>query len=321
MEIKIGCDVGNYDTKTQLTNTSSSYLMTETEPLITDELLYFEDRFYAPTLDRNHQEKDKTANDYCIIMTLFGIAKEILAQCTSTAMTAEAIQKQVSEVSNIRLGVGLPAGYFSSLAKPTLEYYKNRFKNGVSFAYKGPKTKKTKIYFNIKFSNIGIYPQDVLAALKNPNLSIPKVHEDFNIIGFGGGTIDVCPVRNGQPQVQDVVTIEMGTTYLYAEIAKGLQLNGFQARDYIVIEKVLTGKPTVLKPEEEDFIRNYVKKYGDKVIKMLLHEKVDLSGYASIFVGGGGLLFKDFFESSKAFAKVEFISSVNINAEYYAKAV
>ena len=81
-------------------------------------------------------------------------------------------------------------------------------------------------------------------------------------------------------------------------------MNGFQSRDYIVIEKVLTGKPTVLKPEEEEFIRNYVKKFGEKVIKMLIREKVDLSGYASIFVGGGGLLFKDYFEKSKAFAKV-----------------
>ena len=321
MDIKIGCDVGNYDTKTQSTVTSSSYLMTETEPLITDELLYFEDRYYTPTLERNHQETDKTANDYAIIMTLFGIAKEILAQVTNNGMTAEMIQKEVSSVSNVRLGVGLPAGYFSKLAKSTLAYYHKRFENGASFAYKGQETRKAKIYFNIKFDNIGIYPQDVLAAMKSPDLSIPQIYKDYNIIGFGGGTIDVCPVRHGQPQVKDVVTFEMGTTYLYAEIAKALQQNGMQARDYIVIENALTGKPTVLKPEEEKFIKDYAKQYAEAVVKRLIKEKVDLSGYPSVFIGGGGLLLKTHFLNSSEFAKVEFLPSVNANAVYYAKAV
>lgn len=325
MEIKIGVDVGNFDTKTQLTSTESSYASYENEQLVAPEFLYFEGRYYVPTSERNNQEQDKTKDDYSTIMTLFGIAKEILAQATSNCMTAEGIQSRVKEVTNVRLGVGLPVGYFSKLAKKTLAYYQERFSDVVEFSYKGPKSKNTLVHFKIKFDNIGIYPQDVIAVIKNPDLSIPREYSDYDIIGIGGGTLDIIPVRNRRPEVQHVISKEHGTTQLFAEISKKLQQNGFNAKDQNTLEKVVRGIKTTLdnpgREKEKQFILDCVKSFSDKMIDDLIHEGLNFEDYPTVFIGGGALLLKDYLAANPSFSQTEFVKSVNENAIYYAKAV
>lgn len=325
MLIKVGCDVGNFDTKTQLTSTASSYSSYEKEPLIANELLVFEGKYFVPSFERNNQMQDKTVNDYSTIMTLFGVAKEILAQATNNCMTADVIQKKVSEVSNVKLGVGLPVGYFSKLAQPTLAYYNKRFNGTVSFDYSGSLTKNRKVHFDLVFDQITIYPQDVVAVIKNPDLSIPRKYKDYNIIGIGGGTLDYIPVRNGMPQVQDVVSKDAGTTQMFTTISAKLQQNGFSSKDNLMLEKVIRGEATILDKEsrkaEKDFIIDCVRAYSDKMVDDLVHDHKNLNDYPVVFIGGGALLIKEHLEANEAFAETEFVKSVNENAIYYAKAV
>lgn len=319
--LKTGVDIGNYDVKTQSTTTPSSYGKYKTEPLMASEVLTFGGDYYMPTDARDNQEKDKTKNDYALIMTLFGMAKEIIAQLAAHGGTPDNLQKKVSEVKHVRLGAGLPVGYFSELSKHTLAYYDKCFENGVSFAYKGPSTQMQNIYFNFEVDTVSIFPQDVVAVVKNPKLIIPRDFEDYYIFGMGGGTIDIIPIKNRVPQVQDCISLTLGTTEMYKAISKHLQQNGSDEKDYQLIEKVILGKNTILSENEKKMILESVATFANKLVENFIHRGLKLKDYPSVFVGGGGLLLRPYLEKSKAFARMEFVESVRENAIYYAKAL
>lgn len=319
--IKIGFDLGNYDGKTQSTTTPSSFRKYNTENKLATEILIFNNDYYMPTEERDNQEKDKTKNDYALIMTLFGMAKEIIAQTVTGPISPAELQKKVSAVKSVKLGLGLPVGYFSELSKSTLAYYEKCFANGVSFAYKGPVTQGENIYFNFEVDNVAIFPQDVIAVARNPKLFIPREYDDYYIFGMGGGTVDIIPIRNKVPQVEDCVTLPLGTTEMYKFISKYLQQNGSDEKDYQIIEKVITGKNTILPENEKKMITECVSIYADKLIQNFIHRGLKLKDYPSVFIGGGGLLLKPYIEKNKAFARVEFVENVHENAIYFAKAL
>ena len=320
--IKIGFDLGNYDGKTQSTSTPSSFRKYDTENKLATESLLFESNYYMPTEERDNQEKDKTINDYALIMTLFGIAKEIVAQVSNGTTIPSEIQRKVNAVKSIQLGIGLPVGYFSSLAKKTLAYYEKCFANGISFAYKGPSTGDNYIYYNLLVDKVMIYPQDVIAVARNQSLHIPREYDDYYIFGIGGGTVDIIPIRNKAPQVEDCVSLALGTTEMYKFVSKYLQQNGGDEKDYQIIEKVIRDQNTILSLEEKTKIKESVAYYADKLVQNFIHRGLKLKDYPSVFIGGGALLLQPYIESKKdVFAKVEFVKNVNENAVYYAKAL
>lgn len=319
-ELNIGVDIGNYDTKTQGTITPSSFSKYKTEPLMAGEVLTFNGSYYITTTARDNQEKDKTKDDYALIMTLFAIAKEIIHQVHNPS-SANDLQKEVDEVTSIRLAEGLPVGYFSELSKPTANYFKEVFKNGVSFAYKGDSTKMKNIIFNLKVSHVGIYPQDITGVAQNPNLSVPSSFDDYYIIGMGGGTVDIIPMENKLPQVPKCVSLTKGTTEMYKAISTYLQQNGYGAKDYQLIEKIIAGKNTIVPAEEKNIINECVENYADKLVEDLTHRGLKLCDYPTVFIGGGALLLKPYLTKNPAFRKIEFVENVNANAYYYARAI
>lgn len=319
-KLKIGVDIGNYDTKTQSTITPSSFSKYKTEPLMASEVLTFNGSYYIPTTKRDNQEKDKTKDDYALIMTLFAVAKEVISQI-HIKESSQDIQKEVDEVKSISLAEGLPVGYYSELSKKLQSYFLDVFQNGVSFAYKGDLTKMQNVVFNLKVENIGIYPQDITGVALNQSLSIPKTYDDYYIVGMGGGTIDIIPMKDKLPQVPECVSIPKGTTEMYKEMSTYLQQNGFGEKDYQLIEKVLAGKNTIVPIDEQLVMREYVETFTDKLVDDLTHRGLKLLDYPTVFIGGGALLLRPYLSKNKAFRKVEFVESVNANAYYYSKAI
>ena len=321
MEIlNIGVDVGNYDTKSQSTITPSSFAAYEKDQLIAEEALTFGGKYYIPTTERDNQEKDKTQSEHALIMTLFGIAKEIIAQVSAEGEIPSSIQRKVDDVRRIRLGVGLPVGFYSELSQKTHRYYTQMFENGVCFGYKGKMTGGSYVYFNLLIDKVGVYPQDVIGVIRNPKLTIPQVSEDYYIIGIGGGTLDLIPMSGG-PQVQKCVSLAMGTTEMYKAIGSRLQQNGYGEKDYKLIENVLLGKRTFISEEERRMIANETKLYADKIINNLQNRGLKLNDYPSVFIGGGALLLRKYFEESGAFVRTEFVENTRENAICYARAV
>lgn len=315
--LNLGVDLGNYDLKTQHTITPSSYEKTLTENLLAEDIIEYNGSFYYSTDSRSNQEKDKTRDEYALIMTLIGIAKEIVYQA-SIDTSSQPLQDKVSSVKNIKLGVGLPIGYFSELKSKTESYYNDAFKNGVHLRFKGKLSEKQWVDINFTVDTIRIFPQDLTAVVFNRKAEIPKVFDSYYIFGMGGGTVDIIPIKNKAPQVQDCVSLPLGTTEMYKEISKTLQKNGVNDKEYQTIEDVLCGKPTILPNEEIKMINDCVDDFAKKLVDNFKHRELKLRDYPSVFIGGGALLLRKQLENSSEFGKLEIIDDVKENAVYYA---
>ena len=314
--VKIGIDVGNYDCKSRHTSTPSSYTSSGMENRMGDSCIYYNGVYYSPSDKRNNQQMDKTKDGYCLIISTFAIAKELLFKIRQTEprIKNEEVQEVLREIKEIRIGVGLPAGILTSQAEPLKKCYMDAWKNGVEFLYK---ENGTEFEFNFKLVDCTVFPQDYLAVAYNSELSTPKEYKDYNIIGIGGGTTDVIPVSEGNPRVEKCVSLEKGTTILYSECASKVQLETGKMMDNRIIESVLKGDHTVVDAKREEIIKNYAEAYTKKLVDEIIHLGVSLSDYPTVFIGGGSLLLRDYLESNPEFSKVEFVEDVCANAMFF----
>lgn len=318
MKIKFGVDVGNFDTKSQHTIMPSSFRTSSSGNRLAGENLFYNGTYYIPTMERNNQQKDKTVNDYCIIMTLFSIAKEAIYQITEQYRNEtgkdpvpEEIQKKINQYDTFRLGVGLPVGYFASNAAKTAECYKSHFSKGFTFTY-------NQYEFHLKMEECNVFPQDFVAVAYNEDVKIPKEFEEYYIIGIGGGTADIIPVVNGNPVVEDCKTLEMGTTVMYDYIISSIQRETGDTMNYSSIEAILLNKPSIVNESRKSRIKELSAEFINKLVDELVHRGLRLSDYPCVFVGGGALMMKETLEKNPLIVKSEFITDVNINAKFYA---
>lgn len=320
MKMTIGIDVGNYDTKTQHTTTPSSFRSSHTENKLNAESLFYDGTYYVTTTERNNQQLDKTQNNYCVIISLFAIAKEIIWRIENdykekngknAVLSGAELQKQIDQVKEIVIGVGLPAGHFSSLAQKTVDCYMDNLKDGFTFTYKD-------LEFHLRLTACNVYPQDFTGVAYNPDIEIVRNFKDYYIIGIGGGTADVIPVEDGSPKVEKCRSIEKGTTIMYEYISTAIQHETGKTMDYTAIETILTNGPSIVEEKRKQRVKELKKEFVDKLVDDFVHIGLRLSDYPCVFVGGGVLMMRDALENNSLFVKTEIVEDVNINAKYYA---
>lgn len=313
-KIIVGIDVGNYDTKTQHTTIPSSYLVSEQENKLTDEKLYFNGKYYSLTRQRNNQMLDKTENNYCIIMSLFAIANEIIWEINkgeSIILSDEQMQEAISEYDEVIIGAGLPVGHFSSLFQKTIQCYMDTLSGGFEFVFK-------KWRFRLRLTKCRVYPQDFTAVACNPNVTTSATYSEYYIIGIGGGTVDIIPVIGGEPQVQSCKSIEKGTTFMYEFISTSMQQETGRNMDYTAIEAILKGERSIIDEKRKARVRELANDFATKLVDDLIHAGLRLSDYPCVMVGGGALLMKESLHENSQFALLEFVEDVNVNAKFFA---
>lgn len=314
MKIVIGIDVGNYDTKTQHTTIPSSYQESDCENKLTQESLFYNGKFYNITRTRDNQMLDKTEGNYCIIMSLFAIAKEIIWQIekkSKTDLTNEQLQEKISKYDQVSIGAGLPVGFFSSQAKRMQECYESCLGNGFSFVFKG-------FTFNLDLVKCRIFPQDFMPVISNKKLLIPQKYPKYYIIGIGGGTVDIIPVINGEPQVSSCKSIEKGTTFMYEYISTSIQRETGRTMDHSSIESILRGENSIVDEKRKNRVKQLADSYTNKLVDDMIHAGLRLSDYPCVMIGGGALLMKKSLKKNQQFVSLDFINDVNANAKYFA---
>lgn len=311
--VKIGMDVGNYDAKTQNTSIPSSYKAYSSKPQMVDNLVFYDGMYYTTTKERNNQQFDKTENNYCLIVTLFGIAGEILWKIRHQhpEYTDAQIQEEISKIKEIKLGVGLPVGYFSSQSTNLVNFYMNNWGNGFEFTYGD-------FSFNLKLNKCVAYPQDLSAVIYNDECEIARDFPTYYVIGIGGGTVDIIPVSQGQPEIEKIITIEKGTTVMYSHIIKSMQMETGHTMEYTTIEDVLLGKNTIIDDRRKNRIGQLAAEFISKLVDDMSHAKLKLMDVPCVFVGGGALMMRPALIATNQFVKYEFIEDVNVNAKFYA---
>lgn len=325
MSMTIGIDVGNFDTKSKNTNTVSGYTSYNSEQLLADKVLGFNGKYYIESQDnRIPYTEDKTANDQCLILTLFGVAKEILWRIENEKHIKGNFQSEISNVNGINLAVGLPPGHFNKLAIPTKDYYNKKFADGIKFTYAGYK-------FNIKLNrSVEVYAQGLSAVIMDNTLFVNEFELDENgnkifvypkyyIMDIGGGTVELIPIKNGMPAPDECNSKPMGTRPMFESIITRIQASSGITLEETTVENVLRGRKSFLKDDVKEQIFSNANQYADYVIDKYIQAGCTFDQCPIIFVGGGSLLLKPYLEKNTKICASEFIMDTHANAASYEK--
>ncbi len=318
MHLCIGVDVGNFDTKTQNTTTPSGYVVHNAKPLMERDCLKYNGKYYAPSFTRIEYIKDKTENDQCLVLTLLGIAKEIMYQ--AEASTGEsyssnpptALIEYISSVTSISLGVGLPVGDFNALEPKTKQYYQNKLSGTIQFQYRD-------IDYSFVVDKIAVFPQDILPVCANENCGIVNDYNKYVIIGIGGQTVDIIPVIKGKPILEMCISDRRGVRNMFSSIISIIDMNYGTTISEDTINELLLGNRTPLPEDMQNAIKNRARMHALELLNICSTKNINYMEYPAVFFGGGALLLKPYIEESPLLQTYEFIDDVNGNAKFYAE--
>lgn len=315
--IYLGIDVGNFDTKSQNTTMPSGYEGPYYQrPMLSSHFIKFENQYYIPSEQRLYYLQDKTKDGRALILTLISIANELIYKFGKSGdTTPENIQKGISSVTEIALGVGLPVSHYKkNFIDDLIQFYTERMGNGISFIYDG-------YSFNFSMRFCRVYPQGGAAAACKQN-KFSKIYNTYYIFDIGGYTIDIAMFKNGVP-TKDKISLEMGIMILYDNIIEKINQNFDLSIDANVIQDVLSNEPTTLNDDVKSFIKTMSEKHASDIINKLRQLKIMFDAYPCLFIGGGSLLLKPYILKNPIINKeaTQFIHDTRANAKGYARLI
>ena len=323
MAFKIGIDVGNYDTKTQNTKTPSGFKEYDVKPALASEYLEYKGKYYAPTPNRFEYVKDKTETGQALILSLFGIAKEIYHSVIAGIdgkPSHDAVQTGIKGINEISIGVGLPVGDFTRYKDNTVSYYMDALgKEPFEFIYNG-------FSYKMRLKCCMAFPQDIMPVAANKSCEIATKFKKYLILGIGGQTVDVIPIVEQAtelgvkkiPITDECTSFRLGVRRMYIDIVRFIETNFGSSIGEDTVERVLLGEDTPLPDDMVEAIKSKAQEHTDKIIHSCVQGGINFIEYPVVFFGGGGLLLRPYLEKSKEIMRAEYITDVNGNAKYYA---
>lgn len=316
MSYVIGIDHGNGNMKTENTVYPCGYTMQEIEPskFFAQDVIEYKGKYYSLCPTRFPYQTDKTTDEKAFILTLFSIAKELIARAAS-GKAGYNVQRDFGGFvgKDIILAVGLPPAHFEKQAKPFKDYFLKKAEHGINFKYNGKQ-------FSFYVKDVLVFPQDYAAAIVFMG-DMLKNYPTCYCIDIGDGTTDMVGLVNGIPNKETMLSREIGMSKLRSRIIDDV------INDYNVtledrnVEDYLAGKNIILPPDEAEAIKDRIDKIAtDFAIELVnqLHSKVpDFRTSAVIFSGGGALALKKYLEKTKAFSLTCYIEEINANAVGY----
>lgn len=298
--IVIGVDNGNANVKTVHHTFISGLTEHPLKPPMADEWLCFDGKYYTLSTRRLPYSRDKTKNSSCFILTLFGIAKEIIST------------NRYSRILDICLSVDLPPEHYSLQKDKFANYFKS-FGQTITFTYYEKSLGEEK-EFNINlYDEVFVYPQGFAAvATKASQL---KEYSRVYIIDIGGYTTDILMINKKKGlDLQYCRSVEDGIITMNNKIQQNISSAYDQMIDDYHIEDVLFNRKTVLSPEIQQKIKEESALHAMDILNKCRELGVDLKSNPAFFVGGGSLLLKPFIENSGMVSITEFLEDISANA-------
>lgn len=294
MSMIVGVDNGNSYTKTQNFCFVSGLAEHTVKPPMAEELLEYGGKYWTLSGKRISYMRDKTQDERCFVLTLFGIAKELEATGHYTPMEM------------IDLAVGLPPEHFGVLREKFASYF--RREGMIKFVYNDRP-------YSILISSVNVFPQAYAAIIPQSNLVVRT--SSMFVVDIGGYTTDVLLLRNGKLDPQYCRSLETGIITMNNEIVRKVgALHDMRIEDEH-IRLVLGGGETILPEDVKDTIRNATKQHAKDILDQLRELQVDLRSNPAVFTGGGSILLRPYLEKSPLVAKADFVESPNANAQGY----
>lgn len=318
--INVGVDIGNYDTKTQSTTIPSGFVSYKQVPFGNNDYIFYNGAYYVTNPKRFAYVKDKSDDDNMFILSLIAIAKEIVytaqKKCEKSIVKgkpATDMQEEINKIDSINLGIGLPLSDYNRIKDKYINYYKERFNEGISYDFKN-------YHINLKLKCIECYPQDFAAVVtylpSNPQSIMNSKEKTYYAVDIGGWTVDIMSVVSNQLEGKGT-SKPLGVLAMYEQIINEVDtVTGTRLRQ-TDIEAVLKREQTYIGEEERGIILDEAEKWFKRITDEMTQYGMILKSTPVLFLGGGSQLFKPFIKKSDKFVKCEFISNQKANARGY----
>jgi len=297
----IAVDLGNWNVKTRHTEPFPSGL-TEFRrvppPAMGQEQLCWNGDYYAISGNRRSVVNDKTKDDFFYVLTLFAIAREMIALNPG----------QVSYHQELILSIGLPPMHQQKYGEAYEKYFL-RDREWVKFTYKD-------VDFEIRINDVDIWPQGFSALFCY--MQELKDKTKLYIVDVGGYTTDV--ISAGRGLVPDMNLCEsyedLGMIGMYSKVESALRHRCNYNIARADLDAIMRGELNA--PSE---ILNVIKEeanvYMHDLLARLRQDGVDMTLSYIVFVGGGSVLMQDVIPSFLSPAQYRVLTDCRANVTGY----
>ncbi len=282
----IGIDHGWSQIKTSNTCFNTSIKELANDPAFHDNVLEYENRYYAVGEDRLEVLDSKVENENFYLLTLVAIAKELKIRGRTEA--------------DVVLAVGLPLTRFSAERKPFIDYLSKN--ENVVFSF------EQKLY-KIHIASVSVYPQCYAAVAG----MLPTFGKKALVIDVGSWTVDSMLIVNKKPDNSKCDTQNEGLIKCMRAINRiSVQLKNRKLDESDIQDYFMTGK-TELPSDYKEIMDMQIQEFVDKVCAYQMECGYNFDMLPIYFVGGGAIVMKNFGKYQQS--NIHYVLDVKANAK------
>jgi len=265
MELKIGIDNGNYNTKSsERMLYASGFTMSDKEFITDDMQLYYEAKYYAVGGKRMSFQQDKTKENDAFILSLPAVA--------------DAMRRAGISSVDIALGVGLPIDIYGTQKEAFRKYF---LRGSISFGFEGAS-------YCCRIMDCKVFAQGHAALCKYYQQL--KEYNNITLVDIGGYTVDVLTLHDFKADRGSCASLRMGTITLFNAIREELQQDNIILSDMLITDAMQGRLQHVDKDRIQICVERRMRHYLRELLNALRERGLDLK-LPIVFVGGGAELF------------------------------
>ena len=263
-KIIIGVDHGNRFIKSSEGIYSSGYVESSTVPVITENLLHYNGKYYSIGGKRVKYHYDKTVDETFFILTLPTLAMRLNKEGITSA--------------DVILGVGLPLSHFQ-LKQKFINYFK---RENIHFTYNHKK-------YQVNIKEVMCFPQ----AISGYMLYFEKYRElDYlNLLDFGQVTLDAVKIHQGKPIIDSAISLNWGMLKLVKLIQEQIRKETGMEISEEQIEMTLQGKKALFFDDRIDkIVQTSTITFVNDMLDELRENGYELQATMNLLMGGGACI-------------------------------
>ena len=266
-KIIIGVDHGFGNIKYASGSFRSGIAEYDVEPSIKNNLLIYENKYYAIGTGHKEFTADKMKDQDYYILTLAAIASELKTANITSA--------------RVHIAAGLPLTWVGSQRKAFRDYLMQKEK--VEFVYND-------ISYNIEIVGGDVFPQGFAAVADKMGM----FHDTNMLCDIGNGTMSVMYINNKAPDTGKCYTDKLGTEQCVMRIREAVFREHHIVIDDNTIDNVIIYGRASISPELLKTMTDAAKEYVKDIFRKLREHEYSPLSMRLYIVGGGGCLIKNF---------------------------
>lgn len=284
----IGIDHGWSNMKTVSSIFTSGVKEITTEPALFDNVVEFEGKYFKVGGKRLEVKDTKVTDENYYILTLASIGREL--------------NRRGLRRANLFLSVGLPLTRFGAEKKDFIEYL---------MKYKEINFKFENIKYSVCIERVSVFPQCYAAVADR----LGSFRREVLVVDIGSWTIDIMPISNQKPDIEQCVTIPKGLiTCMRAINEQCIRQLGGQVTESDIQEVMMYGRSDIASKYLE-IIQEGITEFARSIYFTLKEYGYNLETIPIVFVGGGAVVMKLFGNIQQG--NIRYIEDVKANAKGY----